>query len=124
MSDKRAARASRASRAVLLQTKELKELPLQSQRSCQNKIFFSQKIKSLKPKQNRERERERERERAKKLDNKWTRVNTWKCSRASSRGSVCKLLQRQEGGKRRAYCQKTRTGRRELVSDTQKLLIN
>jgi hypothetical protein len=77
----------------LLQTKELQELPLQSQRSCQNKIFFSQKIKTLKPKQRRERER------TKKLDNKWTRVNTWKGSRASSRGSVCKLLQRQEGGK-------------------------
>jgi hypothetical protein len=61
MSDKRAARASRASRAVLLQTKELQELqelPLQSQRSCQNKIFFSQKIKTLKPKQRTERERE------------------------------------------------------------------
>jgi hypothetical protein len=93
MSDKRAAKASRA---ALLQTKELQEpqeLPLQSQRSCQQKNFFSQKIKTLKPKQ------KRERERAKKLDNKWTRVNIWKGSRASSRASVCKLLQREEGGK-------------------------
>lgn len=96
MSDKRAAKASRA---ALLQTKELQELqelPLQSQKSCQHKNFLPQKIKTLKPKH---KKRERERERAKKLDNKWTRVNRWKGSRASSRASVCKLLQREEGGK-------------------------
>jgi hypothetical protein len=73
-------------RAALLQTKELQELqelPLQSQRRCQNKIFCSQKIKPLKPKQKRERG-----------PRNWTTNGL-----EYTHGRGLKLLQREEGGK-------------------------
>jgi hypothetical protein len=88
MSDKRAAKASRVALLQTQELQELQELPLQSQRICQHKIFFFSENYNIEAKT-------KKREKVKKLDNKWTRVNTWKGSRAS----VCKLLQREEGGK-------------------------
>jgi hypothetical protein len=117
MSDKRAAKASRA---ALLQTKELQELqelPLQSQRSCQHTNFFSQKTKTLKPKQKREREGQ---ETGQQMDQS-KHMEGLKSELESFRLQAVATGRR---GKRRGYCQKTRTGRRELVSDTQQLLIN